>query len=207
MIMIRGTGAGYGGEEDASLMALVMQQDSAALEVIYSRYGGACYALSRRIVNDENLARDVVQEVFLALWRGAGRYDATRGGFSTWLLSLTHHKAVDLVRREENLRKRRTTIDVLGLRESDDSSAYDEAWASLRRDRVRAALLTLPEPQCQALSLAYFGGYTQREIAGLTGTPLGTVKTRMLSGMRRLRDQLAGLSDSAAVDPEPGEDR
>lgn len=203
--MIRGASAGYGGYEDASLVALVMQRDGAALEVIYDRYGRACYSLSRRIVNDDTLAHDVVQEVFLALWRGAGRYDATRGGFSTWLLSLTHHKAVDLVRREENLRKRRTTIDVLDMQESDRPGVHDEAWSSLRQERVRLALHTLPQPQREALSLAYFGGYTQREIAGLTGTPLGTVKTRMLAGMRRMRDQLAGLNDGDdAVDPERG---
>jgi len=201
--MIRGTSAGYGGYEDASLVALVMQRDGAALETIYSRYGRACYSLSRRIVNDESLAQDVVQEVFLALWRGAARYDAGRGGFSTWLLSLTHHKAVDLVRREENLRKRRTTVDVLDLRQSDAPGVHDEAWSSLRQERVRVVLRTLPEPQREALSLAYFGGYTQREIAGLTGTPLGTVKTRMLAGMRRMRDQLAGLNDGA-VEPEAG---
>lgn len=201
--MIRGTSAGYGGYEDASLVALVMQRDGAALETIYSRYGRACYSLSRRIVNDESLAQDVVQEVFLALWRGAARYDAGRGGFSTWLLSLTHHKAVDLVRREENLRKRRTTVDVLDLRESDAPGVHDEAWSFLRQERVRVVLRTLPEPQREALSLAYFGGYTQREIAGLTGTPLGTVKTRMLAGMRRMRDQLAGLNDGA-VEPEAG---
>ncbi len=201
--MIRGASAGYGGYEDASLVALVMQHDGAALEVIYTRYGRACYSLSRRIVNDELLAQDVVQEVFLALWRGAARYDAARGGFSTWLLAMTHHKAVDLVRREENLRKRRTTIDVLDMRESDAPAVHDEAWSSLRQERVRVVLRTLPEPQREALSLAYFGGYTQREIAGLTGTPLGTVKTRMLAGMRRMRDQLAGLNDGA-VDPEFG---
>ncbi len=196
--MIRGTSSGYGGFEDASLLALVLQRDGAALEVIYTRYGRACYSLSRRIVNDESLARDVVQEVFLALWRGAGRYDPGRGGFSTWLLSLTHHKAVDLVRREENLRKRRTTMDVLERRESDAPGVHDQAWSSLRQERVRDALKTLPEPQREALSLAYFGGYTQREIAGLTGTPLGTVKTRMLAGMRRMRAELAGLNDGAA---------
>ncbi len=206
--MIRGASAGYGGYEDASLVALVMQRDGAALEVIYDRYARACYSLSRRIVNDDTLAHDVVQEVFLALWRGAGRYDATRGGFSTWLLSLTHHKAVDLVRREENLRKRRTTMDVLDLRESDAPGVHEEAWSSLRQERVRVALRTLPDPQREALSLAYFGGYTQREIAGLTATPLGTVKTRMLAGMRRMRDQLAGLNDGHdAVDPERGEAR
>ncbi len=204
MTMIRGASAGYGGYEDASLVALVSQRDGKALDTIYTRYGRACYSLSRRIVNDDSLAQDVVQEVFLALWRGAGRYDPARGGFSTWLLTLTHHKAVDLVRREENLRKRRTTADVLEARVSEGPQVHDEAWSSLRQERVRAALQTLPAPQREALALAYFGGYTQREIAGLTGTPLGTVKTRMLAGMRRMRDQLVGLNDGSPADPDYG---
>ena len=201
MTMIRGPSSGYGGQEDASLVALIAARDGQALETIYTRYSRACYSLSRRIVNDDSLAHDVVQEVFLALWRGAGRYDAGRGGFSTWLLALTHHKAVDLVRREENLRKRRTTADALEGRESEGPQVPDEVWSSLRQERVRVALRTLPAAQREALALAYFGGYTQREIAGLTGTPLGTVKTRMLAGMRRLRDELGGLNDSAAADP------
>ena len=181
---------GYDALEDAALVALVTEGDGAALESLYSRYGRACYALARRILADEQLAQDAVQEVFLTVWRDASRFDATRGGFSSWLLSMTHHKAVDAVRREENQRKRRTTADVLEFRPSDDVAPEDEVWAMLRRDRVRLALEELPDPQREALVLSYFGGYTQREIAQLTGTPLGTVKTRMLAGMRRLRDVL-----------------
>ena len=103
---------------------------------------------------------------------------------------MTHHKAVDSVRKEENLRRRRTTADVLEERESDQPRVDEQVWASVRRERVRAALADLPAAQREALGLAYYGGYTQREIAGLTATPLGTVKTRMLMGMRRLRDNL-----------------
>ncbi len=195
MTMLRGSGAGHGGQEDASLFVQITQRDAGALEAIYGRYGRACYSLARRILGDEFLARDVVQEVFLALWRGVARYDPARGAFSTWLLSLTHHKAVDLVRREENLRKRRTSVDVLEGQVFDGPQVDEQVWSTLRQERVRAALGTLPPPQREALALAYFGGYTQREIAGLTGAPLGTVKTRMLAGMRRLRDELAGLRD------------
>ena len=181
---------GYAALEDGALVALVVDGDPAALESLYDRYGRPCYGLARRILNDEQLAQDVVQEVFLALWRDASRFDASRGGFSSWLLSMTHHKAVDAVRREENLRKRRTSADVLEFTDSGERSPEDEVWAMLRRDRVRAALDELPDPQREALVLSYFGGYTQREIAQLTKTPLGTVKTRMLAGMRRLRDAL-----------------
>ena len=186
----------YEGADDRALVALVTEGDGGALEALYGRYGRACYGLARRIVVDEQLAQDVVQEVFLTLWRDASRFDATRGGFSTYLLSMTHHKSVDCVRREETVRKRRTSSELLEERESTDPRPDDAAWTTMRRDRVRTALGTLPEVQREALALAYFGGYTQREIAGLTSTPLGTVKTRMLTGMRRLRGSLAGLSEA-----------
>lgn len=192
-----GPASSYEGLDDRALVARVTEGDGGALEALYARYGRACYGLARRILVDEQLAQDAVQEVFLAVWRDASRFDASRGGFSTWLLSMTHHKAVDSVRREENLRKRRTTDDVLETRESESPQVEDAVWSLLRRERVREVLQTLPDAQREALTLAYFGGYTQREIAGLTDTPLGTVKTRMLAGMRRMRDSLDGLSNAA----------
>ncbi|HWL36406.1 MAG TPA: sigma-70 family RNA polymerase sigma factor [Frankiaceae bacterium] len=190
---------GYAALEDPALVALVVDGDGSALEALYERYGKASYSLARRILADEQLAQDVVQEVFLTVWRDAARFDASRGGFSTWLLTMTHHKSVDSVRKEENLRKRRTSADVLEFTEADVPRVEDEVWRSMRAGEVRTALATLPEPQRQALGLAYFGGYTQREIAILTSTPLGTVKTRMLAGMKRLRDVLA----LPAEEPDP----
>jgi len=193
----------YDGLDDRALVARVTEGDGGALEALYGRYGRACFGLARRILADEQFAQDVVQEVFLTVWRDAHRFDASRGGFSTWLLSMTHHKAVDAVRREENLRKRRTTSELLEDRKVDGPQVHDEVWSTLRRARVRQAMHTLPEPQKEALVLAYFGGYTQREIAGITNTPLGTVKTRMLAGMRRLKDGLEGLHDTAPDDTLP----
>jgi RNA polymerase sigma-70 factor (ECF subfamily) len=189
----------FDGLDDRALVARVAQADAGALEALYRRYGRPCFGLARRILADEQFAQDVVQEVFLTVWRDASRYDPTRGGFSTWLLSMTHHKAVDAVRREETLRKRRTTADVLADRVSEAPQVDDEVWSLLRRSRVREALQLLPDPQREALTLAYFGGYTQREIAGLTDTPLGTVKTRMLAGMRRLREALEEISDASSA--------
>jgi RNA polymerase sigma factor (sigma-70 family) len=185
------------GLDDAALVARVGRGDGAALEALFARHGRTCYALSRRILVDEQLAQDVVQEVFLAVWRDPSRYDPAKAAFSSWLLSVTHHKAVDVVRREENLRKRRTSADLLEGEESDAPRVDEQVWSRVRRERVREVLRTLPEPQREALALAYFGGYTQREIAGLTGTPLGTVKTRMLAGMRRMKESLDGLSNAA----------
>jgi RNA polymerase sigma-70 factor (ECF subfamily) len=117
---------------------------------------------------------------------------------------MTHHKAVDSVRREENLRKRRTSSDELEARESEAPKVDEAVWSLVRRERVREALKGLPDPQREALALAYFGGYTQREIAGLTATPLGTVKTRMLAGMRRMKESLDGLSNAAGGLEPPG---
>ena len=193
----RPASGGYDGLDDRALVARVTEGDGGALEALFSRYGRACFGLARRILADEQFAQDVVQEVFLTVWRDASRFDASRGGFSTWLLSMTHHKAVDAVRREENLRKRRSSAEVLETRESEAPRVDDAVWSLLRRERVRKVLATLPEPQREALTLAYFGGYTQREIAGLTSTPLGTVKTRMLAGMRRMKESLDGMSNAA----------
>lgn len=190
----------YDGLDDRALVARVSEQDGGALEALYRRYGRPCYGLSRRILIDEQLAQDVVQEVFLTVWRDAGKFDPSRGAFSSWLLSMTHHKAVDAVRREETLRKRRTTEDVLEDALSDAPAVDDEVWSLLRRSRVRDALALLPDAQREALTLAYFGGYTQREIAGITSAPLGTVKTRMLAGMRRLRELLDEISDASTND-------
>jgi RNA polymerase sigma-70 factor (ECF subfamily) len=173
----------------------VVEGDDQALEALYRRYARPCYGLARRILVDEQFAQDVVQEVFLTVWRDAHRFDAARGGFSSWLLSMTHHKAVDAVRREENLRKRRSPESVLDDAVSDAPQVEDEVWSLLRRSRVREALQLLPDVQREALTLAYFGGYTQREIAGLTDAPLGTVKTRMLAGMRRLKESLDEISN------------
>jgi RNA polymerase sigma factor (sigma-70 family) len=186
-------GTPYQGLRDDQLVELVAQQDAGALEALYGRYGRAAYSLARRILTEETLAQDVVQEVFLSLWRDARRFDAGRGTVATYLLSMTHHRAVDVVRREENLRRWKTSDEGLELEADPKARVEDEVEASERRAEVRSALKDLPEAQRQALLLAYFGGYTQREVAALVGVPLGTVKTRMAAGMRKMK---AALSDA-----------
>jgi RNA polymerase sigma-70 factor (ECF subfamily) len=175
--------------EDAALLRQVAAGDEGAIEALYGRYGRACFALARRILDDPQLAEDVVQQVFLALWQGSG-YDPSRGAVSTWLLSVTHHKAVDAVRRESNRRKRLAGEQVLLEAAAAGPGPDDEAWASLRAERTRDGLRGLPAEQREVLLLAYYGGYTQREIAEMTGLPLGTVKSRTLTAMRKLRDVL-----------------
>jgi RNA polymerase sigma factor (sigma-70 family) len=183
-------GKAYRGLRDGQLVELVAQKDAGALEALYERYGRAAYSLARRILTDDTLAQDVVQEVFLSLWRDVGRFDAGRGTVATYLLSMTHHRAVDVVRREENLRRWRTSDEGLELEPDPKARVEDEVEASERRAEVRAALAELPAAQREALLLAYFGGYTQREVAALVGVPLGTVKTRMAAGMRKMKEAL-----------------
>ena len=193
-------GTPYRGLRDGQLVELVAEKDAGALEALYDRYGRAAFSLARRILTEETLAQDVVQEVFLSLWRNAGRFDAGRGTVATYLLSMTHHRAVDVVRREENLRRWRTSDEGLELEADPKVRVEDEVEASERRAEVRAALKELPDAQREALLLAYFGGYTQREVAALVGVPLGTVKTRMAAGMRKMK---AALQDAGREEQQP----
>ncbi|MGY2085114.1 sigma-70 family RNA polymerase sigma factor [Blastococcus sp. SYSU DS0539] len=193
------------GVGDVEILRRIRAGDRTAVDDLYERFRRPAFALARRILADDGLAEDVLQDVFLMIWRDPGAYDRARGSFSSWLLAVVHHKAVDAVRREESQRRRQ------GRAEDEAALAApvaardvaDDAWSRVVAEQVRSALGVLPEAQKQALTLAYYGGYTQREVAALTGTPLGTVKTRMLAGMRRLRSELGGLSGPAGGE-EPG---
>ena len=182
--------------DDATLAGRVNGGDPSALTMLYQRHGTACYRLARQVTASDTLAEDAVQEAFLVLWRSPAAYRPGRGSLRSWLLSLTHNKAVDFVRRETAQQRRQTSW--AAQRVFDPPPDADPATASINRmraEKVRAALVELPEAQRQALALAYYGGYTQREIAQLTGVPLGTVKTRTFAAMRRLQSRLATLTD------------
>lgn len=181
------------GPSDVELVRRLGDADGAALAQLYQRFGRPCYSLARRICADEGLAEDVVQEVFLTLWRDPSRFDPARGGFATWLLTLIHHKAVDAVRRESTIRRRMVAAPEAGEDWSPTPvpGADQAAMARVAAGQVRAALHRLPMEQRQVLALAYFGGHTQREIAVLTGVPLGTVKSRMFTAVQRLRSLLS----------------
>jgi RNA polymerase sigma-70 factor (ECF subfamily) len=172
------------------LVALVAERDPGALDALYDRYGTVAYSLARRVLTDGPLAQEVVQKVFLSLWHDAGRFDPERGTVATYLLSTTHRRAVEVLRREENLRRRQGPGNALDPSGHPVQRAAHALEGAERGAQVRAALAELPEPQREALLLAHFGGYTQREVASLVRVPLGTVKTRMAAGMRRLRDAL-----------------
>ena len=181
---------------DAALLRRIRAGDRTAIDDLYERFRRPAFALARRILADESLAEDVLQEVFLSVWRDPSAYDRARGSFSSWLLAVVHHKAVDAVRREESQRRRQTLAqEDLALDEPVATrDVEEEAWTRVVAEQVRKALGVLSAPQREALTLAYYGGYTQREVAALTGTPLGTVKTRMLAGMRRLRIELGDVA-------------
>jgi RNA polymerase sigma factor (sigma-70 family) len=174
---------------DAELVRRLGDADGAALSQLYQRFGRPCYSLARRICVDEGLAEDVVQEVFLTLWRDPARFDPSRGEFATWLMTLIHHKAVDAVRKEATVRRRTVAAPEAGEDWSPTPLPAADAAAMERvaAGQVRAALQRLPVEQRRMLALSYFGGHTQREIAVLTGVPLGTVKSRTFAAVQRLR--------------------
>jgi RNA polymerase sigma-70 factor, ECF subfamily len=172
---------------DEALVALVARSDETALAELYDRFGRVAYGLARRILRDDALAEDAVQEAFLAAWRSASRFVPERAKAQTWLLTLVHRRAVDLVRREERRR-----AESLGDEREEIVGATDEAvWLRYERERVQGALRKLPDQQREAIELAYYGGFTQSELADRLGQPVGTIKSRMFTGLSRLRDLLA----------------
>ena len=171
---------------DEALVALIARSDESALAELYDRIGGTAYGLAYRVLRDEALAEDAVQEAFLGLWRSAGSFIPERAKASTWILTLVHRRAVDLVRREQ----RRRAEPLEGAPEPSEGSAEEAAWLRLDRERVQAALQSLPDQQREAIELAYYGGYSQSELAERLGQPLGTIKSRMFSGLARLRELL-----------------
>jgi RNA polymerase sigma factor (sigma-70 family) len=179
---------------DEALVALVARGEEWALTELYDRHGRLAYGLALRIVRDAALAEDAVQDAFLGVWRSAGRFVPERSKASTWLLTLVHRRAVDLVRREE--RRRAEPIDEAAEPASDES-IDDAVWLRFERERVQHALRALPDALREALELAYYGGFTQSELADRLGQPLGTIKSRMFAGLTRLRELLedAGEKD------------
>ena len=174
---------------DEALVALVARGDETALAELYDRIGRIAYGLAYRVLRDERLAEDAVQEGFLTAWRTAADFSAERAKASTWLLTLVHRRAVDLVRREERRR-----VEPLQQDDRDAAAtspaAEEAAWLRFDRERVQEALRSLPDAQREAIELAYYGGFTQSELAERLGQPIGTIKSRMFSGLARLRELL-----------------
>jgi len=175
---------------DEALVALVARGDESALGELYDRVWRVAYGIAYRVLRDDRLAEDAVQEGFLAAWRSAAAFRADRAKASTWIVTLVHRRAVDIVRREE--RRRAEPLEAENRPDPVDptGSAEDTAWLGFERDRVQAALRALPDTQREAIELAYYGGYSQSELAERLGVPLGTIKSRMFAGLARLRELL-----------------
>jgi RNA polymerase sigma-70 factor (ECF subfamily) len=190
----RGRVASAADDADRAVLVLVAAGQLDALQELYDKYRVMAYSIALRITADASLAEDVVQDAFLGAWRNAARYVEAKGSVKTWLLSIVHHRAVDAVRR------RRPTVE-LPEHEDVQSAAltlpdiWPEVAGSLDREEIAAALTSLSDVQREALELAYFGGLTQQEIAIRTGTPLGTVKSRVRLGLLSMRRALVGGGD------------
>ena len=179
---------------DVNVLHAIARRDEAALGALYDRYRLILFGLLVRILNSRAEAEDILQEVFLQVWRRAADFDEQRGRPFTWLVTLARSRAIDRLRM---LASRERLAAAAARDVSDEASdAVLDAFRSEQREIVAGALAELPEEQRRALMLAYFGGLTQSEIATRLGTPLGTVKTRMRSGMIKLRELLGKKAES-----------
>ena len=165
-------------------MLLAARSEESALAELYDRYGRTAYGLALRILRDKDLAEDAVQEAFLGVWRTASRFVPEKAKASTWILTLAHRRAVDIVRREQH--RRTETLD--HVPEPAVEGVDEDAWLRLQRERVQTTLRHPPDAQREALELAYYGGLSQSELAERLGQPLGTIKSRMFTGLSRMRE-------------------
>jgi RNA polymerase sigma-70 factor, ECF subfamily len=184
---------GYSGLDDEELMQRLAYRDLVAFRALYDRYGNLVYSAALRVVRDAQIAEDMVQEIFLRIWRKPESYVAQRGRFVTWLTSVTRNRAVDEVRSRGRRFRHETASPEEQERELPTSEQDDPALTAELSDQRRliiAALTQIPAEQREIIELAYFGGLTQQEIAERLSQPLGTVKTRIRLGMQKLRAAL-----------------
>ncbi len=180
-------------DQEATLLAQIARRDATAFETLYDRYSRAVYSLALRMLGNPHVAQEVAQEIFLHIWRGAGEFSPERGSARSWVLSLAHHRTVDAVRRQ---RVRTTEALPEGeTRGSGGADVVEQALRGVEGASVRSALMTLSPEQREAIVLAFYGGYTQQEIANRLRIPLGTVKTRIRDGMQRLRVLLVQVAE------------
>jgi RNA polymerase sigma-70 factor, ECF subfamily len=177
---------------DEELMPQVGAKDPEAFEVLYDRHGGVAYSLAYRIVGERGAAEDVTQEAFISIWRSGARFDPTRGSVRSWMLSVVRNRAIDALRSKAGKAPRLTLDDdaILEQRPAEELTE-EEAIRTETAGEVRGALGRLPGEQSKVIELAYFGGFSQSEIARMLGVPLGTVKGRMRLGLEKIRGDLS----------------
>jgi RNA polymerase sigma-70 factor, ECF subfamily len=170
---------------DLGLVTSIRSGDQGAMAALYDRYSSIVYSVSLHVLQDTGAAEDVLQDIFMQLWRNPGAFDASRGNMAAWLAVIARHRAIDALRR------RRPEHDIEDVIVSVEPDLASEADRSRTMDKVRGALQTMPSLQRSALEMAYFEGLTHSEIAEKTGEPLGTIKTRIRTGLTSLRKVLA----------------
>lgn len=175
------------------LLTRIANGDQVAFAALYDEISPRVFGLIRRLLVDHSQSEEVTQEVFLEIWQNAPRYDQSKGGASTWILTMAHRRAVDRIRSSQSGRDRDVKI---GIR--DYVSQYDNVAetveTTIEHERVKKAMSQLTELQRQAVTLAYYGGFSHSEVASMLSVPIGTVKTRLRDGMIRLRDELGVAS-------------
>jgi RNA polymerase sigma-70 factor, ECF subfamily len=182
----------YSGYPDETLIRLIVQSQEQALAQLYDRYHRLIFSLALGIVNDRDTAEEITLDVFMRVWQKAETYRAEQAKVSTWLTHIARHHAIDVLRRRA-VRVDQSAVhweDVFSQVDSSQPDPQESAELSVRRERIHAALAQLPAEQKQALMLAYFGGYTQSQIAEILTQPLGTIKTRLRLAMQKVREFL-----------------
>jgi RNA polymerase sigma-70 factor (ECF subfamily) len=176
-----------------TLLTQIAGGDQAAFGALYDEISPRVFGLIRRLLVDHAQSEEVTQEVFLEIWQNASRYEPSKGGASTWILTMAHRRAVDRIRSSQSGRDRDVKI---GIRDyvSDYDNVADTVETTIEHERVKEAMAQLTELQRQAVTLAYYGGFSHSEVATMLSVPIGTVKTRLRDGMIRLRDELGVAS-------------
>jgi len=176
-----------------SLLALVATGDQRAFAGLYDLMAARVLGLTRRVLRDQAQSEEVAQEIFLEIWQNATKFDSGKGSATTWIMTMTHRRAVDRVRAAQASRDRDTRI---GIRDyaADYDNVSESVEVKLEHERVEKAMARLTDLQRQAVTLAYYGGYSHSEVAEMLHIPVGTIKTRLRDGMIRLRDELGVAS-------------
>lgn len=198
--MLRGESYGrYLYIADADLISFVAEGDAGAFAALYERHSRASYSLAYRMMKEQQASEDLIQDTFVNVWQSAGGYRADRGSVRTWILSIIRNRGIDQIRSTASRRRMQDRFEA-SVERSQPSEAFASAWRNVLSERAREALATLPHEQREAIALAYFSGHTHKEIAGLLGLPLGTVKGRMRLGLKKVREHLeaGGYADGVS---------